>query len=226
MVRRAFSLIELLVVMAIIALLIGMVLPALAAARNAASSTQCLSQMRQIGLATQLYAQEHNERLPRSTHSALVYREMPWGYALSPYLGQGKYSGPGPRWDALFDGIYRCPQDDRENKWSYGKSVWFELTEAEIYEIDKNFNGQIYPTVLHVPNPSKTVLYGELGSGSMADHIMAHFWYMNGSVEVDVTRHSHASNYVFVDGHAKTIVFEETFNLNENRDLWHPGKAR
>ena len=57
--RRGFSLVELLVVIFIIALLIALLLPALAAARNLAESTVCLSNLRQCGLALQEYANEN-----------------------------------------------------------------------------------------------------------------------------------------------------------------------
>jgi len=223
--RKGFTLIELLVVVGIIALLIGILVPALSAARRSARSAACLSQMRQIGLATIMYAQDNHDRLPRSSHSALANGVMPWGYALCPYLGRGTYAGPGPSWDALFNGLYRCPEDPRRDRWSYGKSVWFELTSGETGEIYGVSNGPTFSKIGMVPRSSSTILFGELGSGSMADHIMAHFWYMGGSPEVDAKRHGSTSNYVFVDGHAESRVFKTTFNL-PSIDLWHPGKAQ
>lgn len=64
--RHAFTLIELLVVVAIIALLIGMLLPALAKARQSARTVACGSQLHQIGIGTTQYLVDFKEHLPQA----------------------------------------------------------------------------------------------------------------------------------------------------------------
>ncbi len=73
--KRAFTLVELLVVIGIIAVLISILLPALSRARQAALATQCLSNERQVGLMCMMYANENSQYLPPTWAGAM--RLMP-----------------------------------------------------------------------------------------------------------------------------------------------------
>lgn len=71
---HGFTLVELLVVIGIIALLIAMLLPALARARESANSVKCASNLRSIGQAINIFAQKHKNRVPYT-------QSTPWGNA-------------------------------------------------------------------------------------------------------------------------------------------------
>ena len=78
--KQAFTLIELLVVIAIIAILAAILFPVFAQAREKARQSACLSNLRQIGLAFSMYAQDYDERLPdrRDLKSSLPGGFRPW----------------------------------------------------------------------------------------------------------------------------------------------------
>jgi prepilin-type N-terminal cleavage/methylation domain-containing protein/prepilin-type processing-associated H-X9-DG protein len=218
--QRAFTLIELLVVIAIIGILASLLLPVLARGKSQARGAQCLSQMRQIGIATVFYADDNDGFLPRSSHSAMAYGQLPWGYALFPYLTGRSFTQPDSLWTNLFNTLYHCPKDQRSKPdWSYGKNVYPELSAEET-------GGPVWARLHQLPRPTATVIYAEKTGGSMADHLMAQCWADGGQPEVDRKRHDGKSNYAYCDGHAVKQRFEETFDLPSRIDDWNPATAR
>ncbi|WPJ94289.1 DUF1559 domain-containing protein [Coraliomargarita algicola] len=90
--KMGFSLIELLSVVAVITILLAILIPALSKVRNQAKAVGCLSNMRQIGLAINMYAMEHNQTLPGPLYLAggniVGTKRLP--YYIAPYLDRGQ----------------------------------------------------------------------------------------------------------------------------------------
>lgn len=85
---KGFTLIELLVVISIIALLVGILLPALGAARRTARITVCANQQRQIVIAQRSYAVDNNNAMP------IVYDNGAWHFAVWDFFFQGANLAP------------------------------------------------------------------------------------------------------------------------------------
>ncbi len=118
--QNAFTLIELLVVMAIIAILSALLLPALRKAKEAGKATACLSNLRQVGVAIQLYVQDNNNRLPFMRDKSLTSsNELPSpDKVLASHLGNTN--------------VLRCPSDNQDLFQKTGSSFsWNSLLNGQ-----------------------------------------------------------------------------------------------
>ena len=97
--RAAFTLVELLVVIAIIGVLVSLLLPAVQAAREAARRSQCTNNLRQVGLAMQLY-HDAEGKLPPGARGCCYGT---WANFILPYLEQGNFA------NTWVNGLYTSP---------------------------------------------------------------------------------------------------------------------
>ena len=170
---RAFTLVELLVVVAVVALLVAILLPAMTAARERVRRAQCAANLRQLAAATLAYA-DHNRGLmpgvaqhPQQPHDWVCWQDSgafdsPDDSALAAHLGR-----------PLDVRILRCPADDREARTAGGGGLIGPATSRYPYSYTMNRflgdRGSVRMRVTRIGRTSQKVLFVEEDVRTMED---------------------------------------------------------
>lgn len=200
---RAFSLIELLVVVAVVALLAGLLLPALASARRAARASACLMNVRNLAVAHTMFMADNKERFIDAalSHGGLGDPRRSWPVQLEAYHGgEGRIGLRSPADDSLFWSVEQGGRDPGLSlpayidavgqsgtapsvglaRWtSYGLNNYLTASKAPAPELMRR---PVYDRLGLVPRPSATVHWvvmtlGRDGSPfAKSDHIHAEGW--------------------------------------------------
>jgi len=215
----AFTLIELLVVIAIIAILAGMLLPALGAAKGKSEAIKCLSNMKQLGIASKLYASDFNDGFPPRVD---VNR---WPTQLKPY------------YVALE--VLQCPTEvkQRDKKTPKTNPPKVKPDDAIRSYIINGFNdyfikgtsGADMSVIVgkqviesNIKLPSLTILFGEKKTGSDNFYMDLLEGVGNEVDQIERSRHSTrkpkmdakttngGSNYTFIDGHSEFLRYRNS----------------
>lgn len=236
----AFTLLELLVVIAVIALLLGLLLPALGRSKAEARKAQCLSNLRQLALAFELYATDNEQRFPLN-YDGLAGRD------LVPNWAYGNMADPSDRRDAdslqdpartllapyLKDHLlYKCPADRTEAVRSLSLNCRVNpvrLKEEPRWLWGAGTNYPIFRRTQDMPSPSLTFTVLDEEELMINDGYFAVDLSNTGDpsgegtpvplviIDFPARRHANGAGVAFGDGHAEPIHWKDALISAETR---------
>lgn len=216
--RHGFTLIELIVVIAIIALTVSLLIPSLQSARNAARSMQCLSNTRQLGFSLINYLEDYHQRFPvANTVSLDTHNEFGAIMMLRPYHwgGENGYL----YWDRGASPHQILPRDNKG-------ALPLETCPMDLTRMERATRALSYARVNSPYNenrshadfyqkPAMTPLMFD--NDFIRDGVYGRpVWWSNGFVlrtEIQAARHQTFINQWFLDGHSESVGQESNYSL-------------
>jgi len=198
--RGGFTLIELLVVMAIMAILTAILLPALRSGKGNAQTASCMTNVRQLQLAWQMYAHDSNDRLVLNAWtnspdgSWVVSISDPQSTNTAPFQGLlSSYTGGNPK-------IYKCPADITAHNRSYSMNHFMGGKPTPCY-------WQYFRTAADIPAPARFSVFLDEHPGSINDSAFQSDGAPDGNTQcwqdLPSSLHHGAGVWSFADGHVQ-----------------------
>jgi len=202
--RYSFTLIELLIVIAIIAILAGLLLPALSKSKELSQQISCKNKERQLGIATQMYTLDHNCYLPCGSSSVGV---QGWEGKLLGYF-QTNGSVPTQPYFHCPASKEGCITSNNPNRWlGYGMNAYITNMYTTSYSGHKSV-----ANITWIEHPSNLLLLCDcetrIYDGTGREHAIFQTYTLKVTpVDVNIDslawRHSTKNNILFIDGHVQ-----------------------